>query len=549
MLTTKKNRYILVGSSLLLVGLLLYAVLRDNTKILNYETFVKIVRSGDVKKAQISEEYFYLFAEDAKYKIAKELVATNDIKDIPIEVRSSTNYLLPLVILCIALGVGGVLFRLYRKKQQASEEKKQSSTATGTSKEEENVHIHSMHSNTLFKDVGGISDVKVELEEIVDYLKNPKKYKEFGIKLPKGTILAGPPGVGKTLMAKAVAGEAGVPFYYQSGASFVQIYVGMGAKRVRELFREAKRNAPSIIFIDEIDAVGKARGGNRNDEREATLNQLLTEMDGFEDSSGVIVLAATNKIEMLDSALLRAGRFDRRIFVSLPTPKERTSILQKHLQNMSHSVDAEKVAAATTGFSGALLATLVNEAALIALKRGATEVSTEDLLAVKDKVQLGKKRLQTLSVEQKEVQAHYVVAKALFAISAGIGFEKVSLLNHDITVRNKKILSRESLQEAITLHLCGMAASQHFYETHFSNVEDDVKEAKRMAQELISKYAMTYSFFAKENEIEELLQELLAQAKRFVNRNEEGIKHLATLLLENENLEREIILKSVDEIL
>ncbi|MDC0933663.1 AAA family ATPase, partial [Arcobacteraceae bacterium] len=206
-------------------------------------------------------------------------------------------------------------------------------------------------SSITFKDVAGITEIKEELEEVVDFLNNPKKYQKYGVSLPRGVLLVGPPGVGKTLIAKAVAGEAEVPFFYQSGASFVHIYVGMGAKRVRELFAVAKLNAPSIIFIDEIDAVGKARGIGSNDERESTLNELLTQMDGFDSSSGVMVVAATNKIEVLDEALLRAGRFDRRVFLTLPTKTDRIDILNLYLKNKSFNLDIEKLANETSGFS------------------------------------------------------------------------------------------------------------------------------------------------------------------------------------------------------
>lgn len=210
--------------------------------------------------------------------------------------------------------------------------------------------------------------------------------------MPKGVLLVGPPGVGKTLIAKAVAGEAGVPFFYQSGASFVEIYVGMGAKRVRELFLKAKSKAPSIIFIDEIDAVGKSRGDFSNVERDNTLNQLLTQMDGFEDNSGVIVMAATNKIDLMDNALLRSGRFDRRIFISLPDFKDRMHILQNYMKEKKSSVDLEKIAKASVGFSGAALETLVNEAAINAIRRKSDLIEENDFFAVLNKVLMGKKR-------------------------------------------------------------------------------------------------------------------------------------------------------------
>ena len=204
-------------------------------------------------------------------------------------------------------------------------------------------NIQAVTSNVTFKDVAGIKEIKEELEEIVDFLNNPNKYLKYGVKLPKGVLLVGPPGVGKTLIARAVAGEADVPFFYQSGASFVHIYVGMGAKKVRELFAKAKQSAPSIVFIDEIDAVGKMRSGKSNDEREATLNELLTQMDGFDGESGVIVIAATNKIEVLDDALLRAERYNRRVYVGLPNIEDRKNILELYLKDMNHKIDIEKL--------------------------------------------------------------------------------------------------------------------------------------------------------------------------------------------------------------
>jgi len=234
---------------------------------------------------------------------------------------------------------------------------------------QQNETIQAAKSNIKFKDVAGIEDVKAELEEVVDFLNNPKKYSKYNVSLPKGVLLVGPPGVGKTLIARAVAGEANVPFFYQSGASFVHIYVGMGAKRVKELFNQAKAKAPSIIFIDEIDAVGKSRGMGSNDEREATLNELLTQMDGFSGNTGVMVIAATNKIEVLDEALLRAGRFDRRVFLTLPSKEDRFKILELYLKGKKTNFDVEKLALDTSGFSSAALSTLVNEALLNMIKR------------------------------------------------------------------------------------------------------------------------------------------------------------------------------------
>ena len=286
-----------------------------------------------------------------------------------------------------------------RKKTNTSFSKELKQTNQNQNIQNETEHnIKAVNSNISFNDVAGISEVKGELEEIVDFLNNPSRYLKFKVKLPKGVLLVGPPGVGKTLIARAVAGEADVPFFYQSGASFVQIYVGMGAKKVRELFMQAKLNAPSIVFIDEIDAIGKKRSGKSNDERESTLNELLTQMDGFEGDSGVIVIAATNKIEVLDDALLRAGRFDRRVFINLPNIDDRKKILQLYLQNKHYEFDLDNLAHETSGFSSAALSTLVNEALLNMIKRDSKVVEQIDIDKAKTKIEFGKK--QTLASQK-----------------------------------------------------------------------------------------------------------------------------------------------------
>ncbi|MRJ06680.1 MAG: AAA family ATPase, partial [Epsilonproteobacteria bacterium] len=351
-------------------------------------------------------------------------------------------------------------------------------------------------SNVTFNDVAGISEVKEELVEIVDFLKNPKKYRDFGIKLPKGVLLVGPPGVGKTLIAKAVAGEAGVPFFYQSGSSFVQMYVGVGAKRVRDLFNKAKMMAPSIIFIDEIDAIGKARGNMRNDEREATLNQLLTEMDGFEDSSGVIVIGATNKIELLDDALLRPGRFDRRIYVELPGLKDRLEILRVHLKNKPFRGNLETIAQMTVGFSGAALASLVNEASIHALKKGKLYIDESDFFAVKDKVLVGKKKLQTYSPQEKEILSYYQATKAVVAEWLGVDFERITLVKDDFKEEDKEIVSRTELTNKIAVYLAGRVGVEEKFKEKFSNAHLDLKKARDLAMKMVRDYGMGNSLVA-----------------------------------------------------
>ena len=403
-------------------------------------------------------------------------------------------------------------------------------------------------SNVTFKDVAGISEVKEELVEIVDFLKNPEKYKAFGIDLPKGVLLVGPPGVGKTLIAKALAGEAGVPFFYQSGSSFVQMYVGVGAKRVRDLFNKAKMNAPSIIFIDEIDALGKARGNLRNEEREATLNQLLTEMDGFESSSGVIVIGATNKVELLDEALLRPGRFDRRIFVDLPGLKDREEILKVHLKGRPFKGDISNIAKITVGFSGAALASLVNEASIYALKQGKNYIQESDFYAVKDKVLIGKKRLQTYSPQEKEILAYYQSAKAVVAEWLGVEFDRITLVKDDFKEEDKEIISKSEMMRKIEVLLAGRVAVESKYNEQYSNAHKDLKKAREIAFEMVREYAMGEGIIGDDSEVVNILNKALQEVSVLYENNKELIERVFEIMQKQEVVHKEDIKKVRDEI-
>ena len=403
-------------------------------------------------------------------------------------------------------------------------------------------------SNVTFKDVAGISEVKEELIEIIDFLKNPQKYRSFGIKLPKGVLLVGPPGVGKTLIAKALAGEAGVPFFYQSGSSFVQMYVGVGAKRVRDLFSKAKAVAPSIIFIDEIDAIGKARGNLRNDEREATLNQLLTEMDGFEGNEGVIVIGATNKVELLDEALLRPGRFDRRIFVELPGLNDRIEILKVHLRERPFKGSIENIAKMTVGFSGAALASLVNEASIHALKLNKPYIEESDFYAVKDKVLIGKRRLNTYSPKEKEILSYYQASKAVIAYWLGVEFERISLVKDDFKEEDKEIISKTELMSKIEVFLAGRVAVEGKFSEKYSNAHKDIKKAKDYAILMIKEYGMGDNLVGDENEIANILHIAENETKVLYVNNKEIIEKAYELMLKNEVLHKEDIEKIKNEI-
>ncbi len=389
-------------------------------------------------------------------------------------------------------------------------------------------------SNYNFNDVAGISEVKEELVEVVDFLKNPSKYRDFGINLPKGVLLVGPPGVGKTLIAKALAGEAGVPFFYQSGSSFVQMYVGVGAKRVRDLFAKAKMSAPSIIFIDEIDAIGKSRGNLRNDEREATLNQLLTEMDGFEGSEGVIVIGATNKAELLDDALLRPGRFDRRIFVELPGLKDRLEILKVHIKNRPFKGNLENIAKMTVGFSGAALASLVNEASIHALKQNKKYIEESDFYAVKDKVLMGKKRLNTYSNKEKEILSFYQAAKVVVADWLGVDFDRISLVKDDFKEEDKEIVSKTELMSKIETFLAGRIAVEDKFSEKYSNAHKDLKKARELAIQMIKDYGMGDSVVGDESEVAKVLEYALNETKTLYSSNKMLIEKVYEKMLKDE---------------
>ena len=403
-------------------------------------------------------------------------------------------------------------------------------------------------SNLTFKDVAGISEVKEELVEIIDFLKHPEKYRSFGINLPKGVLLIGPPGVGKTLIAKALAGEAGVPFFYQSGSGFVQMYVGVGAKRVRDLFSKAKAMAPSIIFIDEIDAIGKARGNLRNDEREATLNQLLTEMDGFEGSEGVIVIGATNKVELLDEALLRPGRFDRRIFVELPGLNDRIEILKVHMRNRPFKGNIENIAKMTVGFSGAALASLVNEASIYALKQNKPYVEEKDFYAVKDKVLIGKRRLNTYTQKEKEILSYYQCAKAVIAYWLGVDFERISLVKDDFKEEDKEIVSKTEIMSKIEVYLAGRVAVESKFSEKYSNAHKDIKKAKEYAVLMVKEYGMGDNLVGDEVEIANILNIAENETKILYANNKELIEKAYEIMIKNEVIHKEDIEKIKNEI-
>jgi cell division protease FtsH len=363
--------------------------------------------------------------------------------------------------------------------------------------------------NISFKDVAGLEEAKEEVMEIVDFLKNPKKYTDLGGKIPKGALLVGPPGTGKTLLAKAVAGEAGVPFFSLSGSDFVEMFVGVGASRVRDLFKQAKEKAPAIIFIDEIDAIGRARGKNliqnSNDERENTLNQLLAEMDGFGTDSGVIILAATNRADILDSALMRPGRFDRQISVDRPDIVGREQIFKVHLKpltKLNADVDVHRLAAQTPGFAGAEIANVCNEAALIAARHGKDQVSMKDFQDAIDRVIGGlEKKNKIISPEEKKIVAYHEAGHAVagWFLEFADPLLKVSIVPRGVAAlgyaqylpKEQYLYRTEQLIDSMCMTLGGRVAEQIFFGKISTGAQNDLERITKLAYSMITIYGMS----------------------------------------------------------
>jgi len=426
-----------------------------------------------------------------------------------------------------------------------------------------------------FKDVAGLEGAKEEVQEIVAFLKNPKKYTTLGGKIPKGALLVGPPGTGKTLLAKAVAGEADVPFFSMSGSDFVEMFVGVGASRVRDLFRQAKEKAPAIIFIDEIDAVGRARGKNvmtgSNDERESTLNQLLTEMDGFGTNSGVIILAATNRADVLDSALLRAGRFDRQIHVELPDLKERTEIFHVHLKplTLDESVDVNFLSKQTPGFSGADIANVCNEAALIAARKDHKKVDKQDFMDAVDRIIGGLERKNKImtSDEKKSIAYHEAGhATISWLLRWGNPLVKVTIVPRGMALgaawylpEERQLTNKEHLLDELCSLLGGRAAEQIFLNQTSTGALNDLERATKQAYAMVAYYGMSdrlkdLSFYDStgrseyslqkpysdktaetiDEETHAIIEEQMKRAKYILEQNKEGHNALAQLLIDKE---------------
>lgn len=441
-----------------------------------------------------------------------------------------------------------------------------------------------------FKDVAGQDEAKESLQEVVDFLHNPGKYTSIGAKLPKGALLVGPPGTGKTLLAKAVAGEAKVPFFSLSGSAFVEMYVGVGASRVRDLFKQAQSMAPCIIFIDEIDAIGKSRDNamGSNDEREQTLNQLLAEMDGFDTDKGLLLLAATNRPEILDPALLRPGRFDRRIIVDAPDLKGRVDVLKVHAKDvkMDETVDLEAIALATSGAVGSDLANMINEAAINAVKNGRQVVSQADLFEAVEVVLVGKeKKDRIMNAEERRIVSYHEVGHALVSAlqKDAEPVQKITIVPRTMgalgyvmqTPEEEKFLNTKKELEAMLVGmLAGRAAEEIVFDTVTTGASNDIEKATKIARAMITQYGMSEKFgliglesvqhkyldgrpvtncgeetaAEIDREVMKMLKDAYEEAKRLLSENREALDKIAAFLIEKETITGKEFMKIFREV-
>ena len=446
---------------------------------------------------------------------------------------------------------------------------------------------------TTFKDVAGLNEEKEEVKELIDFLKNPKKFQKLGARIPKGVLLVGPPGTGKTLLAKAVAGEAKVPFYYISGSDFVELFVGVGASRVRDMFKQAKQTAPCLIFIDEIDAVGRQRGtglGGGHDEREQTLNQLLTEMDGFGANEGIIIIAATNRPDVLDPALLRPGRFDRQVTVNLPDVREREAILGVHAKNkvLDESVKLKAIAERTPGYSGADLENLLNEAALLAVRRNKNSIGMDEIDEASDRVLMGPAKVSRKVTDyEKNIVAYHESGHAVLGIELPNGEEvhKITIIPRGMAGGYTQMLPKEErtlvatkdeLLQRITSYLGGRVSEELFCGEISTGASDDFKRATQIARSMVTEYGMSdlgpvqlehksgevflgrdYTNSSKnysdavaleiDEEIRKIMDECYKRAKDILSKNKGLVDMLAKTLYEKETITKEEIEEVVKE--
>ncbi|MGI6020406.1 MAG: ATP-dependent zinc metalloprotease FtsH [Lachnospiraceae bacterium] len=531
----------------------------------------EIIQGGMMQSQEYGTEYYTVAMEDETALTAR--LEEKDVEFFKTETSVLTSVLSMLLSGIIPFAIMILLFSFIMRKAGGG-----AGGMMGVGKSKAKTYIQK-DTGVTFKDVAGEDEAKESLQEIVGFLHNPQKYKSIGAKLPKGALLVGPPGTGKTLLAKAVAGEAKVPFFSLSGSEFVEMFVGVGASRVRDLFEEAKKNAPCIIFIDEIDAIGKSRDSGRfggNDEREQTLNQLLAEMDGFDSSKGILILAATNRPEVLDPALLRQGRFDRRIVVERPDLKGRVAILRVHAKNvlMDETVDLDAVALATSGAVGSDLANMINEAAILAVKHGRHAVCQQDLLEAVEVVLVGKeKKDRILSAEERKIVSYHEVGHALMsALQKNTEpVQKITIIPRtmgalgftmNVPEEEKYLNTKKELEAQIVMLLGGRAAEEVVFDTVTTGAANDIERATKLAKAMITLYGMSEKFGLMaladvqsqylegraslncgdatateiDREVSALLKKSYEEAKRLLSEHREALDKIAEFLIKKETI-------------
>ena len=576
--------------TLLLMSYFMKLLTGGTEKEITYSEFISMVEEGKVESVQITSDLINIYpvqenkgiygtpsvtyytgkVEDddtlTKRLLAKDVEVSGEVQDNSgILMSILLTYVLPLALVWILLSF------LMKKVSGGS-------GPMGVGKSTAKVYVQK-ETGITFKDVAGEDEAKESLQEVVDFLHNPGRYSKIGAKLPKGALLVGPPGTGKTLLAKAVAGEAGVPFFSLTGSDFIELYVGVGASRVRDLFKEASKNAPCIVFIDEIDAIGRSRDskyGGGNEEREQTLNQLLSEMDGFDTSKGILILGATNRPEILDKALLRPGRFDRRIIVDKPDLKGRVEILKVHAKDvlMDDSVDLEAIALATSGAVGSDLANMINEAAINAVKEGRNCVCQKDLFEAVEQVLVGKeKKDRIMSKEERRIVSYHEIGHALTSAlqKNSEPVQKITIVPRtmgalgyvmNVPEEEKYLNTEAELRDMLVSLVAGRAAEEIVFETVTTGAANDIEKATGIARAMVTQYGMSKRFGLiglesveskyldgrtvmncsdvtaadVDTEVMEILKESYEKAKALLLDNRELMDKLAEFLIEKETI-------------
>ena len=584
--------YIVIIALLAASALMIFNPAQTQSQEITLSQFISEVQAGTIRQLSVNDnkiniemvdgvkQYAYKEPGSTVYELLEKSGVPNDIiSKLPLVVSNTegnkfwTDLLIGIIPFLLIVG----FFVFMMRSAQSS-----NNQAMSFGKSRAKLYDKGKQ-KTTFDDVAGIEEAKEELAEIVDFLKEPQKYIAMGAKIPKGVMLFGPPGTGKTLLARAIAGEADVPFFSISGSEFVEMFVGVGASRVRDLFNKAKRNAPCIVFIDEIDAVGRHRGagmGGGHDEREQTLNQILTEMDGFETGTNVIVIAATNRPDILDPALLRPGRFDRRVVVDMPDLKAREEILNVHSHNkpMGKNVDLSIIAKITPGFTGTDIENLMNEAAILAAKNGKKKINLEEIDKSVEKVAMGpEKKSRVLNKQEKEITAYNELGHALVGhlLPGCDPVHKVSIISRGMALgvtwflpeEDKHLVAKSKFEDEICSYLGGYTAEEVFFGEMTTGASSDLQRATKVAHNMITKYGMSElgpTIFGESNEeiflgkdfghmknyseataskIDELTKKLIdkchKKTQELIIKNKDLIKKMAEDLIKKETLSRE----------